>query len=359
MIFYWILLFFLIVLSLLANGSKKTSRQYLYGMLALFFCFFAFRIGFTPDYYGYENWFATEKWYGFDFKEYNLSSEILFSFMASHLPYRLGLILQTALICYALYYTFNNYIPVKYWTIAVLLFFLYHYFILDNISAYRSSYVTAAYFFAFVLRDRVKYGVIWGSLLIISSCLMHQAGIVMVVPYLLCTFKKYTKAQYVLLFIIATVLIIFMYTRVQEMNALASLMVEDNFSKFEAYMDNMKGDRSIHLTSLVYLYMFYYTASFLKQDLSKIEHIFVFQTCVFVMLLIMPSIGMLDRFQFHLMFPAVIGFVIIMKKSEGKSMKYAYLGSWAYLVFRSFYLFSQSDNYLTRWAFYDNILFIF
>lgn len=356
---FWIFFFLILVASVIARGTgKKGQTASLLFIGGVMFFFFAFRIGFTPDYYGYETWFNSEAWYGIDLANFKLSQEPLFSLMAAFLSYRVGLIIQTFLCCVCLYIVLKKYIPVEYWPAAICLMFLYNLFMLGNFSGYRSSYVTVAFTIALLLRKKSFAWFIFGAILIAVSSLIHQSGLVMLVPYLICTQKPYDKKKYYLYLVLSGIAIIIMYTQIQMLNLLAVGMVEENFQKFEAYMYDMSSDRSVHLTSLIYIFLFFYTSFCLKERLTKTEHICVFQTCIFIMLNIMPQIGMISRFQFYFMFPAAIGAIAVFRYSRNQILGIVYAASWAYVLFRSLYLFLPSPLVARTYALYENILFM-
>lgn len=356
-IYFWFFFLIIFSLSIIARKENKSNQtRILYSIVAFTFLFFGFRIGFTPDYYAYEDRFKSEIWYGFSTK-LDISREPLFSLMAATIPYRIALLIQTALICLCMYITLKRYIPVLYWAPAIAFLFLNHSFMLGNFSAFRSSFVTIAFFFAFVLREKSVTGFIVGAVLIAASSLIHQSGIILLAPYLICTRKPYNQFKYAVFFILAFIAVVFMYTRIQEMNLLAASMVEDNFSKFQYYMEDTVADRELHFTSFVQFCLFFYTALFLREKLQPIEHMFVFQTCIFIMLLIIPQLGMIARFQYYFIFPAAIGMILVFRHTKNQVLKYVYAACWTYLVLRSLLLFLNAWYVARTYAFYDSILF--
>ena len=113
---YWFVFVVSLILAFTAKSFKTSKNTLLLAICALIFVFFAFRIGFTPDYYHYEDKFS--ELHGnrlFEFSDFFLADELLFTVMASYIPFRLALIIQAFLFSALIYYCLRDYVSEKYW----------------------------------------------------------------------------------------------------------------------------------------------------------------------------------------------------------------------------------------------------
>ena len=175
MTYYWLLL--LLILLLCYNSKGRT--EVLFFCLALFFVFFAFRVGFTPDYDNYENSFKFNHTLGS--VDDSLQEEIGFQMLCMLLPsYRMLLIVQTLFYSICVYLALKWYINPRFWWIAFLILFCYQPFVLGNISGMRSGFVTCFFFCSILLKEKLgTKGIVLSVLLMLFSVLLTLISVLL------------------------------------------------------------------------------------------------------------------------------------------------------------------------------------
>lgn len=342
----------------IGNG-RKPNRPLLIS-LSLIFLFFAFRVGFTPDYEGYFDQFESKGDYFGNSGRH--SSELLYLLTLRHIPFRFALIIQTAVFCVALYYTFKA-VPYKYWWFCILLLFFIRAFLLGNMGAFRSSFVTALLLLAIKSRELYgqKIGSIIGVILISISALIHKSGWVIVPIYILLgaqPFAAYKKN----IWIFGSLVFVFLsYFFAGWMNDVFNNAFQDN-EDLETYLRTDIEDGVIlgtftllRIVMLLFL-LFYTLKNTSKRDYSIMEMNCVKFTVVFLLITIMPDIALKDRFCYYFSLLAVIGATTIIK-SDKTMMRYVYTGAWILYAFWDFYLFMNKPNFIIFYMHYNNILF--
>jgi len=353
MLYYYILFISSLLFAFLARINKSKSNQYLLLILTLIFVFFAFREGFTPDYYAYES----------DFLSQSISSrhnnEPLYIWMVKHVPYRLMLILQTSLICLVINLLFRK-SNANYWWFCVLLLFLEKSLILGNMGALRSSFVTIFFVLAIIIRDGSKKSFVLGIILIIVSSLIHKSGLIMLLPYLLCTPFAFKKNTYYFFLVISIVLIFLSLFYANTINTWANILFEDNEGfgsyKRKEISNTIKMGTFTILRLVLLFYLFFTTLKHINIEYDILSNKCIKVTALYLLLLLMPGIGLSARISYYLSLPVLIGSTTIIDSEKGGN-KMLYIFAWILLAAWDMYLFANTDNYTIIYSFYHNILF--
>lgn len=352
MVFYWGLFILVLILSLCASFTKKYSNIFLIVFLLCIFIFFAFREGFTPDYCSYELAFDEQR-----VAERN-ENEIGFSWIISFFTYRQALFLQTFLICACLYIAFSKYIPTKYWWYAVVIMFFVKSFLLGNIGAFRSCFVSICFFLALLCKQKFKYGTIMGILLLILSSTVHTSGLMML-PFLLLSVQKFNNKTYKLLLFISLILLFFSLFFASTLNDIVNNIIVEKFDKYETYMEEGVSDTiTIGIFTILRLimlsYLFFKTLRYTTKDSDSNYSIYIKLTAIYFMLDILPGIGLISRFKYYLIFPFLIGVIYIVNKERVHKNGWLYLSMLALYVIWDLYLFLNSPLIESYYNIYHN-----
>lgn len=355
MLYYYILFIISLLFAFLARSNKTKSNQYLLLIMFLVFVFvfFAFREGFTPDYYAYESTFLSQTIVD------RHDNEPIYIWMVKHVPYRQMLIIQTSLICLLIFLILKN-ISVKYWWFCIFVLFLEKSFLLGNMGALRSCFVTISFVLAIIIKDGSKKNFVLGALLILFSSLIHRSGLIMLIPYLICTpFAVRNNTYY--FFLAAIIVLIFLSLfRANTLNNWANTLFMDE-EGYETYLQQEIGNTikvgsfTVFRLALLF-YLIFTTLRHVQTDAGMLSNKCIKATVLYLILLVLPGIGLISRFGYYLSLPVLIGSTKIIE-SEKSNNKLLYTSAWIILVLWDFYLLYSSENYLLTYTFYHNILF--
>ena len=358
MTYYWTV--FLIILICCSFVNQKNNKLVLFFCVFLVFAFIGFRIGFTPDYYNYED--AFEQFHFNNYVDERFHEEIGFQWLCQILPsYRSLLVLFSLFYCSCLYIALSN-IPYKYWYIAFFIVFCYQPFLIGNMSGMRSGFVTCFFFLAILAK---KYyglkGTIIGVALILLSAFLHKAALVLI-PLMLIPTKPFGKAMMYILYILAGVFIVLGKIYPDLFNQLGLLATTLFFSD-TAYEDYFKGEieSAFSLFSImktvVLAILFYVTLSESRNAKNEKVCVYLNYTAFFYVLVLAPAaVGMITRFYYHFVFPCIIAscFVIDNTNKDTKTLYKVCIFIYAFWQMYNLYTHSSILPYLKR---YDSILF--
>lgn len=356
MIAYWSLFLLLLIVMYICHGEKTTYS--LFFSMALIFIFFAFREGFTPDYEGYLYQFETMTW-----DEGRHRNEPLYQLMVINLSYRIALVIQTALYCFALFITFKC-IPYKYWWFCLFLLFFNRSFLLGNMGGFRSCFVSALFLIAIKCKELFgrKKGTIIGLFLIIVSSLIHVSGWVMVIAFLAIGSKALNAVKRNI-WVIGSIVIIFMsFFFGSTLSDLFNTVFKDN-EDLETYMRNdiedviKIGTFTILRIALLFYILYVTLKTTTQENLGSIETVCVKFVVIFILLNLIPSIGLKERFYYYLALPTIIGASSIIQNEQQHMKGYLYCGAWIVYALWEYYLFVGKPTYVMFYSYYHNILF--
>ena len=363
MIYYWLIFVLFLLLAIGGNKSevKKGDVLRLIIPLTCLFIFFAFRVGYTPDYFNYENEFNNNYGAVFNNDRYQHSSEVIYLAFIRILPYRTALIIQTALFCICMFVAFWFYVPRKYWWLAVVMFFTYTNFILGNISAYRSSYVTMALLLAIIAKARQRTGWVWAILIIYVSSMIHHSAIFLF-PFVLLSGRPIDKKLYNFLFVLACVVIVLSLFMANTIN----VVVNGIFNQFTDDFGSYEKDKIENVTRFGYFtllrwlmlgYLLFVSLKYSRIDCGRVGNICTKIASVFFIIDFLPGIMLIDRITYNLAFPTVIGVTSIANKMTDKKEKTIYISMAVLYGFWEIYLMSRNEISMAAHSFYQNILF--
>ena len=343
-----------------ANSANCNERLLL--SLLLFFAFFAFRVGFTPDYYNYEMLF--EKYHPQTFLDDRAAQEMGFQFLCQILPsFRMLIIAFTGLYCICLYVAMKHFVGFKYYWLVWFILFCYPPFVLGNMSGLRSGIVTCLFFLSVLVR--YKYGFIKGIALALGimaiAYSIHRSA-ALLVPLLFLTSKPLNKYVIYGVYAIAAVFIFISILFPNILNDVGYYLTVTWFgdfnyeNQFSSELSNEVGLFSI-IKSLILVYLLYTTLRLSQKEPDRLNNIILKLTAFFYLLTLAPSsIGLIVRFYYYFAFLCIIGSAIVVKQAKKEERIYyiACIVLYAYWQLTYFY---RGTTVVNHYAHYDTILF--
>lgn len=362
MVYYWLIfvLFLLLTIGGNKNGFYKGDVLRLIVPLVCLFIFFAFRIGFTPDYYNYEIEFDSNYSSAYNDDTYRNSSELLYLLAIRTLPYRTALIIQTALLCICMFVSFK-YSPRSYWWLVVVMLFTYKSFILGNISAYRSSFLTIAVLLMIFARAYLKRGWIYAILLIYVSSLIHHSAIILL-PFVLLSNKPVGDKKYGILLVLASIVIFMSLFMANTINVMANSIFEQFTDGFETYkQDSISNIRQLGFFSILRWfmlgYLLYVTLKYTRVDCGGIKNICIKMTAIFFLVGFLPGILLIDRITYNMAFPVLIGVSTVAERIREQEERILYVGLAILYGIWEMYLLLSNNLVMSYYSSYQNIIF--
>ncbi len=358
MTYYWLL--FILILIINEAGAKRRNVA-LAWCIFLFFLFFAFRIGFTPDYYNYLDLF--DRYHGTSYLNEYAAQEIGFQWMCQIFPsYRSIVILFTAFYCICLYIAFRWCSEKQFWWFAWIVLFCYTSFVLGNMSGMRSGFVTCFFFLALYIKTKISgiKGMIIAVALMAAAFMLHRSAIVLV-PLLFISSNPIKKWVLYLIYAVAGVFIVVSVIFPNLLNDFALYMTLTMFDDFN-YAEDFEGDVQTGLgvfsliKTLILVYLLYTTLSYVQKEKDPQNNMFLKMTAAYYLLVLAPSnIGLISRFYYYFAFPCIIGTSITAKKMD-KNNRYIYIACvLMYAVWQLYYFYRKGS--LHHYLEYDSILF--
>lgn len=358
MIYYWLLFFLSILLISLAKGVKERKLS-LFVVVILFFTFFAFRIGFTPDYYNYEGLF--NKFHDTLFLDSDDRFEIGFQWICIILPsYRGLLITYTAFFCICLYITLRYFVEKRFWVLAISILFCYTPFVLGNMSGLRSGFVTCFFFIALFIRARYKMrGIIVSLSIMIISYTFHKSSIVLF-PLLLLPMQPLGNLTKKVMYILAAAFIVMSLFFGEKLNQFALTMSDQIFAnQYDTYFDEKFVNQFSFFSLIakgVEATLLYITIGCAQKEKNMTANLFVKITAVFYLFVIAPGIGLTARFYYYFAFPCIIGTSYLIGSLDKMTRK-VYLLCFFFLILWQLYFFYKSPA-IVFFMEYENLLFL-
>lgn len=356
MIYYWIL--FLVILFVISVG--KGEKPALVFSLLLFFLFFAFRIGFTPDYYNYENIF--NQFHNSLFLESDDRVEIGFQWLCMVLPsYRALLIVYTTFFCICTYLAMQ-YIHRRFWVLAFTMLFCYTPFVLGNMSGLRSGFVTCIFFIAILLKARFNkfVGIPLSISVFCFAYLFHKSSIVLFPLLLISKRPLGNKYRYILDFFVAIIIIVsFLFA--DKWNQVALSISDQVFENnhYSVYFDNNEEyhyNVFLIVKHAAVITLLYITLQFIQKEKCWGNIVFLKYTVFFYLIYLLPSsLGLISRFYYYFAFPCIIGTSYLIG-GVVKKVRQIYLFC-IFIIIIWMLLFFYRSVAIDHFMKYDNILF--
>lgn len=361
MTYYWLLLIIILLISVGTKTSEKKKDSALIPCIALFFIFFAFRVGFTPDYYNYDALF--DKYHLRSFLDDNAAQEIGFQWLCQIMPtYRSIVVLFSFLYCICLYITLKYGVEKKYWWFSWFLLFCYPSFVLGNMSGMRSGIVTCFFFLALYIKLKVPgaKGLAVALSLMIMAFMMHRSAAV-ITPLLLIPSTRFNKKILYIIYTIAALFIIISLFFPNILNQLALFLTVYFFKDYNYANDFGKDvDTGIGISSIiktaVVVYLLYTTLACEQTEKDKKNTLFLKMTALYYVLILAPAnIGLISRFYYYFAFPCMIGSVVAIKSLQ-KDKRRLYIACAILFAFWQIYYFYRRHS-IYHYMEYHNILF--
>lgn len=361
MTYYWLLLIYILLVSLAYQKNKKDTISPIILCIIPFFLFFAFRVGFTPDYYNYENLF--EKYHPQRFLDDSKAQELGFQWLCIIMPsYRSILVLFTSLYCLCIYIVACYCIEKKYlWFVWVILF-CYPPFILGNMSGMRSGFVTCFFFLALCIKliNKSMIGLFLAVLLMAVVYLIHKSAIVLI-PLLFLTSKSFNEKVIYLIYLFAASFVfvsMFFPNFLNNVGLLLTSALFEDWSYEEYFAEELVSAFSLIsiLRYVILLYLLYTTISQTQREKDPLKNLFLKQTVAFYLLVLAPgTIGLIARFYYYFAFPCVIGSVVTVNNLQ-KEKRILYISCVMLYAFWQLYYFYRKGS-IYHYLDYHNILF--
>lgn len=355
MTLYWLLVLTILFLLAVTDG-KKGRKGILYIIIGLFFVFFAFRVGFTPDYFNYEEYF--NRYHSSTVNDNSV--EIGFQWLCRVLPsYRVLIILYTALFSVCMYIAVQYYIKGRFWVLAFLILFCHTPFILGNMSGVRSGIVTCLFFISLLLKAKFQAKFFILSLAIMASaCMFHRSAIVLM-PLLFLPKHPLGNNFKVFFYLLAVIFIIVCLFFGDQLNQITFMITSHVFEdRYEMYSDNYSLTRVnvyLYLKEIIVAVLLFVTLNFTQTEQNVLKNLFIKVTAVSYLFLLAPQgIGLIARFQYYFAFPCIMGISYILMEAD-KKIRSLYIICLLFLALWELYtLFSGSIGFYTK---YQSILF--
>ena len=351
-ILYFVILFYLAI-------TKRYSQRsgVLIPIILFFFLFFAFRVGFTPDYYNYEEYYNRCHFSSIDFDS---PIEIGFQWLCQVLPsYRALIIIYTALFSVCIYIAMQYYIERRYWILAITILFLFSPFVLGNMSGMRSGIVTCLFFIAILLRTKFKMGYFIFSVGIMFIAFLFHRSAIALFPLIFFPKRPISNRIKYLVYIFAMLFIIVCSFFGDQLNRLALLISDDFFEgRYDMYSDNYALSRfSMYLILKVIIVsiLLYITLKYTQIEKNVFKNFFIKNTAVLYFFLLAPQgIGLIARYQYYFAFPCIIGIPFILGGADRKTRIVYLLGLSFLALWNLFFLFRGGIEYYLD---YKSVLF--
>ena len=356
MTYYWFLL--LLILLLCYNSKGRTSVLIL--CITLFFVFFAFRVGFTPDYENYEDSFKFN--HTLNSVDDRYQEEIGFQWLCMALPsYRVLLIVQTLFFCICIYYALKWYVSPRFWWGGFLILFFYEPFVLGNISGMRSCFVTCFFFFSILLKEKLgTKGIVMALFLMFLAFNFHKSAVILI-PLLFIPSKPLNNWIKYIVYALALSFIIVSLLFPNELNTIGFALTEMYFSDtfyMDYFKDQLIAEFSLFsiLKSVILCILLYITLDCTQKEQVPFKNLFIKYTAFYYLLVLAPpTLGLITRFYYYFAFPLIIGTYYVIKCVPSKAK--VYIGCMALYAFWQMYDLYHFDKVMKFYGFYDNILF--
>lgn len=216
----------------------KTDKAYRIRTLCSFiplFLYGALRVDFGLDYEGYESAFNAVHQFGYaNVKEHQ---ELGYKYLCSIIPtFRLLLILQSFLACYAYYRLFYLFVPKKYSALAMVLLFLScHTTVFFMFSGIRNAFSISLFILSYTYMAERKI-IPFGVITVIAASIHTSAAFVMPLGYLIANRKVLTAKHF---YFLIPFMLIFMFSSLSGLSEQVFETVGLFTDRYDMYMEQI------------------------------------------------------------------------------------------------------------------------
>lgn len=231
--------FFVAILTILIQFiPAKTEKAYRIRTICSFvplFLFGALRVNFGLDYEGYESAFDAVHQFGYaNVKEHQ---ELGYKYLCSIIPsFRLLIILQSLLVCFAYYRIFYQMVPKKYTALTMFLFFLAgQTTVFFMFSGIRNSISISLFLLSYSYMSERK--IIPFAALTVAAALMHtSAAFVMPLGYIIANRQTLSKTHFIVLI---PIMLVFMFSSLAGLTEQVFEAVGMFTDRYDMYMEQI------------------------------------------------------------------------------------------------------------------------
>lgn len=354
MLEYFILTIYILVISLIRFRNIKLKLLFCF---IPFFLFIATRVGWTADYYNYEDMFLEQ--HSWSWTEYFLFSsnkfEPGFFLLIKILPsYRALLFVVSLIYSSSIFLIFYKYIPNKYYFLAFFLWF-YNPTFFESIAAVRSSIVIALFIYAAHLK--INGRILFSVLLIIISGSFHRSGMLLL-PLLLVPLdfiKKNLTITTISLLLIAG--FVFLTPDIL-INKIVDTLSDSTFSSYTNYIEETQIGLGYFITTTLRVLFIVYFLYLIKIGVIEGKYTWLVLIILFSYLITsLPSIQIGYRFNIYLN-PLIIVLQIYVLSRDKTIFSKLYIALSIIMMLFYFSSFFKHPNYIPFFLNYNSTLSI-
>lgn len=354
MIEFLILTIYVLIISLLKFKNNKLQLTLCFLPV---FLFLATRVGWTADYYNYEEMFELQhSWSWNDYLVFSSSKfEPGFFYLIKILPsYRFLLFVVSLIYICAIFLFFYFYIPKRYYFLAFILWF-YNPTFFESFAAVRSSIVLALFVFAVI--SKLKGMRLLSLSLIVISGFFHLSGFLLI-PFILIPTNFLKKRFTLTSFIVIIALAIIFISPTFFGNLISIFITDSSIDNYSVYMGEGKYGVGFYIFLFFRILFTLYLFSLIKKNLLTGDFLFFALIVIFYYVVAsIPNIAIFYRFKTYL-YPFIIALQCnVLLKDKSLLSKIYIILTLIYMLF-SFYSFFGHPNYLPFFKDYKSSLFM-
>lgn len=353
MLEYFILTIYILLICLIRFRNLKLKLLLCF---IPFFIFIATRVGWTADYYNYENMFLEQHdWSWTDYVFYSFNKfEPGFFFLIKTLPsYRALLVVVSLIYTSSIFLLFYKYIPEKYYFLAFFLWF-YNPTFFESIAAVRSTIVLA--FFIYAVHLKINRKIIFSIILILISGLFHRSGFLLL-PLLLIPLdfikKHFTITTLSFIFVTGIILL----APEILINKLVDILSDSSVSSYTNYIEESRIGLGYILKTLLRILFVVYFLILINKGIIESKYTWLVFIAFFSYLIItIPNIQIGYRFNIYLN-PLIILLQIYILSRDKSIFSKLYIALSIVIMLFYFSSFFKHPNYIPYFLNYNSSLF--
>lgn len=344
-----VLIFNVIVVLFAYLAHKQRSVLFLKISFFLIFLFFALRYDYGNDYMAY--------YYGFkDIRYYDPDAHFEIGWQYLNLLFKpLGFFAMVAFLaaiqCVVYYRFIKNYVPQKYYWLALFLFLFNPTCMLINSSAMRQSLALIIFIYSIKYifsKDAIRY-----FICIIVASTFHSSALILLPVYFIRFFgSRVNKPAAVIIFFLYP----FMYLILNYLKAHVSNFVEVYFHNYQIYLDKEMSNMG---TGLGFLFGIFLFALIINKAFLQIGKDSLLYKIAILSYFIMPFAfinTMVNRIGMYFEPFIIVAFIGVLSLFKDYNIRYAVVGLYAIITLMSFYGFFHSNVWASAFSEYKTIL---
>ena len=356
MVAFYILAFYIIIISLCKFKSK--NKQLLVCLVPLFL-FIATRIGWTSDYFAYEDMYDMQHdWTFVDymFTMMDVKFEPGFFLLIKLCPsYRFLVVIVSACFIFAIFLIFKNYVPSKYLFVVFILWFFNPNFF-SSISAMRSNIVISLLLLAVYAKINNKNPI--SICLVILSGFFHRSGFIFIPFFLISNdfLLKYWKLSF-----LGSILVIGVALFLPSFwtSTLKDVLEDSSMSGYTYYIEVNSFGLGYYLFTFMrisfILYIFYLIRRYEINDFQS--YLLCFLIFYYVLASI-PNLGLISRIITCIrpLFSVAMCNVLTIDRNRISSSAFIFINI-AYMLLMEYTMFLGSEIHDKSYSVYQSSLF--